>query len=112
MIRVLQERLADVLEHGWWRLLLRGLAAIVFAILAWHLPGFALASLILVFGVFCLVDGVLAVWTAIAGRKFSESWWVLLLGGLLGIGVGLLTFMAPGLTAISLLFYIAIWAVG
>jgi uncharacterized membrane protein HdeD (DUF308 family) len=67
--------------------------------------------LVLVFGIYALVDGVLAIWTAIEGRKLSEHWWVLLLFGLAGIGAGILTFMEPGITAIVLLFYIAAWAI-
>jgi len=39
------------------------------------------------------------------------DWWVLLLEGLLGIAVGLVTFWAPGITAISLLWYLAFWAI-
>lgn len=57
------------------------------------------------------VDGILGIWAAITGRNEHESWGVLLLGGLLSTGVGILTFMAPGVTALALLFYIAVWAI-
>ena len=68
--------LTDVLSRGWWHLLLRGLAAIAFAILTWFRPGISLAALVLLFGAYALVDGVLAVWTAIAGRSTYDGWWV------------------------------------
>lgn len=44
-------------------------------------------------------------------ETLSRNWWLLLLEGLVGVGVGLLTLFAPGVTALALLFYIAIWAV-
>jgi uncharacterized membrane protein HdeD (DUF308 family) len=103
--------LTDVLSRGWWHLLLRGLAAIAFAILIWFRPGISLAALVLLFGAYALVDGVLAVWTAIAGRKIYDGWWVLLLIGLIGVAVGIMTFMTPGITALALLYYIAFWAI-
>jgi uncharacterized membrane protein HdeD (DUF308 family) len=103
--------LSDTLSRAWWLLLLRGLVAVVFGIICFAQPGISLASLVLVFGVYCLADGILGVWTAISGGKDNEHRWLLLLWGLLGIGVGVLTFMAPGLTALALLFYIAIWAI-
>ena len=103
--------LTDVLSRGWWHLLLRGLAAIAFAILTWFRPGISLAALVLLFGAYALVDGVLAVWTAIAGRKIYDGWWVLLLIGLIGVAVGIMTFMTPGITALALLYYIAFWAI-
>jgi len=102
---------ASVLSRRWWLLLLRGLAAIIFGVITWVMPGISLAALVLVFGAYCLADGILAVWTAVAGAKEHEHWWVLLLEGLLGIGIGILTFLAPGITALALLFYIAIWAI-
>lgn len=58
-----------------------------------------------------MADGFLSIWSAIAGRKEHEQWWVLLLEGVLGVGVGILTFIVPGLTGLALLFYIAIWAI-
>lgn len=103
--------LSNIFSQNWWVLLVRGLAAIVFGVLAWLLPGISLATLVLFFGAYALLDGILGVWHAIAGRKVHEDWWVLLLWGLVGIGVGILTFLAPGVTALVLLFYIAIWAI-
>jgi len=107
----LKERLASILTRSWWLLLLRGIAAIVFGVLTWFQPGLSLAVLVLLFGAYTMADGILGVWAAIAGRNDHEYWWVLLLGGLLGIGVGIITFLAPGVTALALLFYIAIWAI-
>ncbi len=106
-----ETRFADILSRGWWLLLLRGLAAIAFGLLTFFRPGISLAALVLVFGVYALVDGVLDVWNAIAGRKDNDHWWVLLIGGLLGIVVGFITLTTPGITALALLFYIAIWAI-
>ena len=107
----IEERFATILTRGWWRLLLRGLAAIAFGVLTWLRPGISLAALVLLFGAYSLVDGVLNAWTAIAGRHEEDHWWVLLLGGLLGIGIGMGYVPPPGLTTLALLFYIAIWAI-
>lgn len=97
-----------LLAPRWWLIALRGVAAVVFGILAITLPGVTLATLIILFGAYAFVDGIFAVIHAIGGGE-SESFWLVLLEGLLGIGVGLLTFFEPGLTAIALLFYIAAW---
>ena len=103
--------LSATMSRAWWLLLLRGIAAVIFGVIAWVQPGISLASLVLVFGAYCLADGILGLWTALSGSRDHEYWWLLLLEGLLGIGVGVLTFLAPGLTALALLFYIAIWAI-
>ncbi len=108
---VVEKKLAEILFRNWWVLLLRGLVAIAFGVLIWVQPGISLAALVLLFGAYSMADGILGVWTAVAARKEREQWWVLLLEGLLGIGVGILTFLVPGITALVLLFYIAIWAI-
>ena len=103
--------LAAVLARNWWVLLLRGVVAILFGGLTFGWPGMSLAALVLLFGGFCLADGLMAAWTALSNRKQQENGWLLLIGGLLGIGVGLLTLFRPAVTGLALLFYIAIWAV-
>ncbi|MCX6094012.1 MAG: DUF308 domain-containing protein, partial [Candidatus Bipolaricaulota bacterium] len=95
----------------WWVLLLRGLIAIAFGVFVWVYPGLSLATLVLLFGSYCLADGVLGVWSAIKGRKEHAAGGGLLLWGLVGIGVGILTLVAPGVTALALVFYMAVWAV-
>lgn len=110
-MNTVEKQLATILSRNWWVLLLRGLAAIAFGILSWLLPGISLATLVLLFGAYTLADGILGIWTAITGRKEHEDWWVLLLWALIGVGVGILTFLAPGVTALALLFYIAAWAI-
>jgi uncharacterized membrane protein HdeD (DUF308 family) len=108
---LVRERFASILYRSWWVLLLRGLAAIAFGVMTFFWPGLSLAALILLFGAYALADGVLTVFAAVVGRKEHAYWWVMLLEGLLGIGIGILVFFAPGLTAFAVLLYIAIRAI-
>ena len=71
-------------------------------------PGMTLAVLVLLWGAYALVDGVLALISAF--RTNNDHRWGLLLEGLVGIGAGLVTFVWPGLTALVLLYIIAAWA--
>ena len=95
---------------NWWVLLLRGIVAVLFGILAITRPGITLAVLVLLFGIYAVVDGCLALFAAIGGWSHREDRWLLLLEGFIGIGAGILTLRAPGITAVALLFFIAAWA--
>ncbi len=102
--------LLHALAHNWWLILLRGIAAIVFGVLAFIWPGLTLFTLIIFYGAFALVDGVLAIAAAIMGGAPAPRWWLAIVG-VLGIAVGLMTFIWPGITALVLLFFIAGWAI-
>lgn len=102
--------MVHALAKNWWMLLLRGIAAIIFGVLALAWPGMTLLTLILFYGAFALADGVLAIIAAITGGAPAPRWWLAIVG-LLGISAGLLTFLMPGLTALVLLFFIAGWAI-
>lgn len=101
----------ELMSRYWWALILRGLAAVIFSVLTFVLPGVTLQVLILMFGAYMLVDGVFRVAAALGGRRSASHWGLMLLHGLLGIGLGIFTWIAPGVTAVALLVYIAIWAV-
>jgi len=105
------ENLSSMLSRNWWLMVLRGLAAIGFGLLIFAKPGISLQVLVYLFGVYVLVEGILGVSLAIQARNTVDSWGLLLLWGLLGIAVGILAFTRPDITALALLFYIALWAI-
>jgi uncharacterized membrane protein HdeD (DUF308 family) len=100
------------LAQNWWMLLLRGIAAIVFGVLAFVWPGITLLSLTILWGAYAISDGAFAFAAGIGGKGFETSarWWLALVG-LCGILAGILTFVVPGMTELLLLMYIASWAV-
>ena len=97
--------LSDVLARNWGWIVMRGLVAILFGILAFAMPGITLAALVLVWGVYALADGIAAI---VAGFKMKA--WPLIVIGIIGIAAGVATFMYPGITALVLLTFIAGWA--
>jgi uncharacterized membrane protein HdeD (DUF308 family) len=102
---------ADLLAHNWWLLALRGLAGVIFGVLAFIWPGITLFALICLFGAFALVNGVLSVFLAAKAPRGYPRFGSLLVGGLFGIFAGVLTFFWPALTALGLLIMIAAWAI-
>jgi uncharacterized membrane protein HdeD (DUF308 family) len=102
---------ADTLSHNWWLLALRGLAAVIFGILTFIWPGVSLFALIILFGAYALVNGILSVFLAAKAPKGYPRFGSLLIGGLCGIFAGIITFFWPGLTALGLLIVIAAWAI-
>jgi uncharacterized membrane protein HdeD (DUF308 family) len=101
----------QVSRNYWWILAIRGLLAVLFGLAAFVWPGLTLLVLVLLFGAYALVDGVIAVIVSLQERRIFARWWVLLLEGLVGIAAGVLTFVWPGITALALLYVIAAWAI-
>jgi len=75
-----------------------------------HASRFSCYNIGTVFGAWVLIDGIFRVVGAIGHRASDPDWGWHLVIGLLGIIVGLLTFHAPGITALALVIYIAAWA--
>ena len=102
--------LAQALAQRWWVVVLRGVIAVLFGLAAFFWPGLTGAALVLAFGAYAFVDGVFALAAAI-GRAQGAQRWALLLEGVLGIAAGLAAFFWPGLTALTLIYLIAVWAI-
>ena len=103
--------MVDTFRLNWWLLALRGLVAVLFGVLAFVWPGATLITLVWLFGAFALVNGLLSLILAAKAPKGYPRIGSLILGGLLGILAGLLTFVMPGITALGLLMLIAAWAI-
>ena len=99
------------LSRYWWLLALRGVAAILFGVLAFVWPGLTIGVLVLLFGVYVIVDGVTSLVVGFSQRTTNDRWWVTMLEGLVGVAAGVLTIVYPGITAVLLLYFIAAWAI-
>jgi uncharacterized membrane protein HdeD (DUF308 family) len=99
------------LARSWWALALRGLVAVLFGLAALFWPGLVLTALILLFGAYVLVDGVLVIIAAFRSSRVGMTKWVLLTEGGIGILFGIVALGWPDLTALGLLYIIAFWAV-
>lgn len=96
----------EAFAKNWWVLLIRGILAVLFAVMAFTLPGLTLVTLVLLYGIYAFADGLTAIWVG----GLARAWWFVLLG-ILGVIVGIFTFIYPGITAVALLYLIAAWAV-
>ena len=100
----------DLIAKYWWTFVIRGLLAIAFGLIALVWPGITLIVLVFLFGFYVILEGILSIIAAFINRGM-RSWWVLLLEGLASLIVGCVAFIWPGLTAVVLLIFIAIWAI-
>jgi len=99
------------LTRNWWMIVIRGLLAILFGLIALFWPGFTLLLLILTFGAYAIVDGVFAMLSGLVSSKYSPRWWVFLLEGVISVAAGVFAIMRPGLTGSVLVALIAAWAI-
>jgi len=100
------------LSRNWWAIAIRGAAAIIFGILTFVMPGITLAALILLFGAYAVVDGIFALVAAARGRAGAGGTprSALVLEGIVSLAAGIVAFVWPGLTALALVYLIALWA--
>jgi uncharacterized membrane protein HdeD (DUF308 family) len=101
--------MVDELARHWWVVGLRGLAAIIFGILAFAWPGMTLGVLVLLFGIYAIVDGVLGLIAAVRGDAPHRV--VLGIEGIVSVLAGIAAIVWPLITALVLLYIIAFWAI-
>lgn len=103
--------MGSALTRNWWLVLLRGVAAVVFGLLAFFWPHITLFALVLLFGIYAVVDGIISLANAFGGEKRGQTrvWYALI--GVLGIVAGIVAFVWPGITALVLIYIIGAWAV-
>ena len=99
------------LSSNWWALALRGAVAILLGLLALTMPGITIAALVTIFGVFMVIDGVLAVMAALRGVREHDRWGWMLIEGIAGIFAGLIAFFIPATGALALVWLVAAWAI-
>jgi uncharacterized membrane protein HdeD (DUF308 family) len=101
----------STLVRNWWAVALRGAIAVLFGIFALAKPGITLEALVYVFAFFVIVDGVLSLIGGVNLMGSGVAWGGPVFGGLVGIGIGIATFIWPNVTTLALLYLIAFWAI-
>jgi uncharacterized membrane protein HdeD (DUF308 family) len=99
------------LASKWWVLLLNGICAIIFGLIAFTWPGITLLSLAIIYGVYCIADGITMIAASVARGKRGESWGHMLFNGIISLIAGGIALFWPAITAIALLIIIAVWAI-
>jgi uncharacterized membrane protein HdeD (DUF308 family) len=95
----------------WLLILFRGIIAVLFGIVALISVEFTLLFLVYLFGAYVLIDGIIAIVASLQERKSSGAWWIVFLIGIVGIIVGILTFIHPGNVALLIFYLVAIWLI-
>jgi uncharacterized membrane protein HdeD (DUF308 family) len=103
-------RMRLVLARNWWSLAIRGAAAILVGVITFAWPGITLTGLVFLFGAYALLDGIFSIAGMVKAARSHERWGALLLEGVAGLLAALVTIVWPAITAISLLYVIAAWA--
>ena len=100
----------NILTSYSWVMIVRGIVAILFGVLALFWPAITLELLIFLFAAYALVDGAIALFSSVGAAKKHEKWWIFLAEGIFGIALGIVVLAWPAITVIILIYLIATWA--
>jgi uncharacterized membrane protein HdeD (DUF308 family) len=98
----------SMLSENWWVLALLGLLTVLFGFAALVLPLGTLEAVGRLFGVYAILEGALVVLIGMRGTRYRGAF---IAEGAFGILAGLVALAWPGVTALVLLYVIAIWAI-
>jgi uncharacterized membrane protein HdeD (DUF308 family) len=101
----------EALARNWWAVVLRGAIAVVIGIIAFVLPGVTLASLVLLFAVYMLLDGLFAIIAGVRAATHGARWWPMVLEGVVNIIAGAIALVWPIVTVLAFVYLAAAWAI-
>ena len=102
----------EVLSRNWGWVVLRGLATLLFGVLAFVAPGLSLFGVMILFALYAVAEGLASVVAAINRALISEErWGSLLVSGVVSLLAGAIALIWPAMTALILVFIIALRAI-
>jgi uncharacterized membrane protein HdeD (DUF308 family) len=102
--------MGSALASHWWTLVLRGIIAILFGVMAFVSPGAVMLSLALLFAVYLFVDGLIGLFAAFRASRADRQWWLLLAEAVLNLLMGALAFAFPAGAIFAFVIVTAFWA--
>lgn len=101
----------STLVRNWWAFVIRGVLAILFGVIAFVEPAAAILSLVLIFAVYAVVDGVFAIVSAVRAAQAGERWTWFALEGVVDILAGVVAVAMPAIPVVFFVTLLAIWAI-
>lgn len=99
----------SLFKQIWWVVLLRGIFAVIFGIIALAWPAITVWALVVVFAAYAIVDGVVLAVQSVRDKVDGWGWWLAM--GVVSVLAGLVALFWPGATAVVLLYIIAFYAI-
>jgi uncharacterized membrane protein HdeD (DUF308 family) len=113
---------ARQMARHWWVFALRGVASVLFGLVAFLVPGLGLVAILAVLGAWMAVDGVATLYQAVRGggggtqaraggaaANRGRGW--LWLDGLLSLAAAAVILLMPGLSALALVLVTGAWLI-
>jgi len=88
----------NALSINWWALTIRGIAAIIFGVVAVFWPSLTLVTLVYMVSAFVMLAGVVNVFQAVTAIGTGRAWVLTMVLGFLEAGVGLYLVRHPQVT--------------
>ncbi len=107
----LRQSRTAALQRNWWLILIRGILALLFGLIAFVLPGPTIAALVFLFGIYMGVDGIFAFIAGARAAAHHERWGELMIEGIIGIVAAVIAFTFPLATVVAIVIFAAVWAV-
>ena len=105
------DAMSAALAKNWWAISLRGVFAVIFGLIALLLPGVTLASLVLLFGAYMVVDGALAIVAAVRAARQGERWGLLVFEGIADLAAAAIAFLWPLATILAFVYLVGAWGI-
>ncbi len=99
----------SLLANSWWSLAIRGIVAVLLALVTFVWPGITLGALVLLFGAYAFIDGVVNIAGAWRAAGAHERWMPLVIEGILSIVAAVVAVVWPAITAVALVYLVAAW---
>jgi uncharacterized membrane protein HdeD (DUF308 family) len=103
--------LSTAIAQHWWAIAIRGALGILFGLVAFAFPGVTMLSLVYLFGVYAIVDGVFAIISAFRAARSHRHWGLLVVEGAAGILAGAIAWLWPGISLTAFVWLVGAWAV-
>ena len=97
-----------ILKKIWGHILVWGVLSVLFGIISFAWPGLTLTTLVYLFAISVIAEGIAVLAGAWQARDENQNWWLMLLAGIINIVAGIICIANPGITA---LFFVVLMGV-